>query len=474
MSKFRELEKLCLKIGIFRATGVGESTQTTRRPVTFGPYGHLILNQIKNEWLKANLFKYENSFLLENVNLFSCFNSVAQQQQQQQAEASFDLTYFIDSLKSVYSANKLPVCLANVYSAKPGKRDHHPHQSPLEYTYDDPAFACSDSHLFYLNAFHFCGGTGRDYFLSVQRERKNWWSKLLDFPENVQQQTSQALSYGAETSLVYELIDEDHFDVGNHQAAAKTPPEITWLESVKMVDRSDSTLKHLFEQHINKSSSSACPFQEAKHLVITQTTCHDVLKAILHDSFQHRVKRSSDAMGSKKIVFRLDFRMAPFKACILFQPTKISSKVNDQGAATVSSKQQVVVGDPKEGEGGDAASTKKGANNNKKKKDSGNLSANDSKLVAKDNLSSIAIDLRKMLYMNQTRCMVTEIKGESELDAHYDQLDEMGVPYAIYLPNTIAKDGICLVRNRDTTLSEQMHISQLAKQFTAIANALSY
>ena len=291
---------------------------------------------------------------------------------------------------------------------------------------------------------------------------------MLDFPENVQQ-SSQAQSYGDETSLVYELIDEDHYDVGNVSKSNATPPEITWLENVKMVDRADSTLKHLFEHHIDRSSSCAPPLKEAKHVVITQTTSHDVLKAILHDSFQHRVKRSSDA--NRKIVFRLDFRMAPFKACILFQPTKISSKINDQ--ANMSSKQVDTV-DPNSGD-----ASKKGANNNKKKKPpvpsaSGDLSANDSKLVAKDNLSSIAIDLRKMLYMNQTRCMVMEIKNESELDVHYDQLDQMGVPYAIYLPNTIAKDGICLVRNRDTTLSEQMHISQLAKQFTAIANALSY
>ena len=36
--------------------------------------------------------------------------------------------------------------------------------------------------------------------------------------------------------------------------------------------------------------------------------------------------------------------------------------------------------------------------------------------------------------------------NENVLDDKYSLLDEMGIPYAIYLPSSITKDGLCFTR----------------------------
>lgn len=114
----------------------------------------------------------------------------------------------------------------------------------------------------------------------------------------------------------------------------------------------------------------------------------------------------------EKDTFKIDFRLAPYKACILYKD--------------------------------------------------------------ENDLKKIAMDYRNLFYVkNKTSVLLMEIKDD-DLQEKYDRLDELGVPYSIYLPSAITKDGLCLVRNRDTSLSETTHLSLVLKQFASIQNALSF
>jgi glycyl-tRNA synthetase (class II) len=138
--------------------------------------------------------------------------------------------------------------------------------------------------------------------------------------------------------------------------------------------------------------------------------------------------------AKEKIVFNLDYRLAPFKACVLFH-----SSLKDE-------------------------SIKKNNNINDLKR---NLNLN-------DNLDSIANSLKKLFVLNQINVMLMDVANENDIESKYDSLDEMGVPYVVYLPSTIVKDGICFIRSRDTTLSEKTHLSLVVKQFSSISNALHF
>lgn len=43
----------------------------------------------------------------------------------------------------------------------------------------------------------------------------------------------------------------------------------------------------------------------------------------------------------------------------------------------------------------------------------------------------------------------------------FERLDQMGVPFAVLLSDTTVKSGVVKIRNRDTTLLQEMHISQV-------------
>ena len=182
-----------------------------------------------------------------------------------------------------------------------------------------------------------------------------------------------------------------------------------------------------------------------KQVILTQTNCQTVLENVLFDAVEFPYMKNHEYLRnthSNKTVFNLDYRLAPFKACILFESSTKSKQVDASPSQS---------------------STHNLASNGVAKS-----------LKPKDSLSSIASDLKKIFYVNQINVLVMDVHDEQELAAKYDTLDEMGVPYAVYLPTSITKDGFCFIRNRDTSLCEKTHINLVVKHFCSISNALHF
>jgi glycyl-tRNA synthetase (class II) len=156
-----------------------------------------------------------------------------------------------------------------------------------------------------------------------------------------------------------------------------------------------------------------------------------VLESILLDCVEYR-RRKSEVLRNcvikdekDKLVFRLDFRLAPYKACIIYQ--KSSSQASSS--------------------------------------------------VDETNCEKLAIDLKKLFVYHQINVFVMTFDSSQKetIQDKYEKLDVLGVPYAVYLNTSLVlKDGFCAVRNRDTTLEEHLHISHVVDQFRAISNALNY
>ena len=106
----------------------------------------------------------------------------------------------------------------------------------------------------------------------------------------------------------------------------------------------------------------------------------------------------------KKPVFHLDLRIAPYKACILVQAAAVE-------------KQQV------------------------------------------------ANDLLKIFFKHNINVFQRNYKTDNDLTSLFDSCDELGVPFVIILPENLNKDGICYVRNRDTTIKEHLHFTKLIEHF---------
>jgi len=241
-----------------------------------------------------------------------------------------------------------------------------------------------------------------------QRERKRWWVRMLSFPENVELRHVNQEASGEDTDT---FCLEYKAEEGEQEAS-----QLEEIRHVTGLDDGKSFLKQLLN---SDRPSENFLLRETSQMIITQTTCEKVLESVLLDSVQLRRDKSEllNLVGKeeepmkRKVVFRLDYRLAPYKACIVYC-----------------------------GERGEAA----------------------------------ARDLKKMFYYNQIEVLLMSVKREEELDEKHEWLDELGVPYAIYLPQTLAKDGVCFVRNRETTLQEQLHISLIIEQFRAVSNALSF
>lgn len=384
-NKLVKLEKFCFKIGILKKNNAAINNDNPL--ISLGAYGQLLMTQIRSEWQRANLNKFNNSFLVENVNLLEKSNQ-------------FDFNYFVDSLTQFNGAKLFPIGLINVHAG--GKES------------SKPLFASSSlptPQIVHLNGLHFRDDTNESASVSWERERRTWWSKLFNSPENIQAtHVKEETRCNSLTSIGYEL-DEKR--------------EVYELETVRGIRREDLEFNELFAQ-LGPSALQA----NTRQVIITQTNSQSILHSILYDAYQTRVAKSD------KIVLRIDYRLAPYKACILFEWD------------------------------GNERALKSGHKQRDENKELSQISI--------DNLSSFALDLRRMLYMHQINTFVAELKSESDLEAKYDQLDELGVPYCILVPTTVAKDGICWLRNRDTTLSEQIHVSQLVKQFSMINSALSF
>ena len=63
-------------------------------------------------------------------------------------------------------------------------------------------------------------------------------------------------------------------------------------------------------------------------------------------------------------------------------------------------------------------------------------------------------------------CQYLEVKnncGEHSHENYTCQQDEIGTPYAVTLEDSTLTNGIVTLRNRDTTLSEFLHLSEILK-----------
>lgn len=96
MNRLAKIEKFCEKIGIF--------SRINSNSLTLGPYGYLLLNHIKTEWVRSNIAKYSNSYLIDNVDL---------------VKQKFDLNPFVSSIKILFQEDKKqPIGLVNVFEEK--------------------------------------------------------------------------------------------------------------------------------------------------------------------------------------------------------------------------------------------------------------------------------------------------------------------------------------------------------------------
>ena len=111
---------------------------------------------------------------------------------------------------------------------------------------------------------------------------------------------------------------------------------------------------------------------------------------------------------SKKTVFHLDLRVCPYKACILVKP----------------------------------------------------------------NANDVSSDLLNFFLQSNINVFRHEFNDDSELDGLFDRFDELGIPFIIVLPDSINKDGICYLRNRETTIQEHLHFTHLVDQFKFLLNSI--
>ena len=75
-----------------------------------------------------------------------------------------------------------------------------------------------------------------------------------------------------------------------------------------------------------------------------------------------------------------------------------------------------------------------------------------------------ACDLLLELFLSGVTCEYLEIeKSCDEPDTYIWQQDEIGTPYTVTVQDSTLTNGIVTLRNRDTTLSEFLHISEILK-----------
>lgn len=399
----------CLRNGIFKHC-------TSSGVVIFGPYGKLLLEEIKKEWLRANIKKFQHNFLVDsNENLL------------QKSTHKFESNFLVKSISEVYGIKELPVGLLNIYKSKLTKESSQ--------KFSDQCFLLNNlknnSMVTYLNAFHFHNNQKINFDASTdiedtlmksdplafwQRERKNWWIKIFNSPEFVEMIHSGP-------NKEEDSIDNFHVVYKQNNDSSKDDNDViaTSLESIKHI--TDLMVNKQFLHSLLNSTDIQSNFllKDTNQMIVTQTTCEQVLENVLLDSVQYRrmksdILKKTNPNEKQKIIFRLNFKLAPHKACILYN--KPESK--------------------------------------------------DAEAFANE-----ARDLKKLFFYNQIDVLLMPVVSEEELQFKYDHLDEMGVPYSIYLPPGLTKDGMCHVRNRETTLQEHLHISLVVKQFKAISNALS-
>ncbi|VEN62257.1 unnamed protein product [Callosobruchus maculatus] len=76
-------------------------------------------------------------------------------------------------------------------------------------------------------------------------------------------------------------------------------------------------------------------------------------------------------------------------------------------------------------------------------------------------LSDLALYLSRQLRTHHISSLLLPSASKLGLETQYKQYDELGVPYTAVLNDNTLKDGILQLRSRDTTLKEQVHVTNL-------------
>lgn len=78
-----------------------------------------------------------------------------------------------------------------------------------------------------------------------------------------------------------------------------------------------------------------------------------------------------------------------------------------------------------------------------------------------DELGSLALYICKQLRTEHISSLLLPSAVRNTLDLQWNQYDQLGVPFTVVLNEGTLKNGISLLRSRDTTLKEQVHITKL-------------
>ncbi|CAG9773779.1 unnamed protein product [Ceutorhynchus assimilis] len=76
-------------------------------------------------------------------------------------------------------------------------------------------------------------------------------------------------------------------------------------------------------------------------------------------------------------------------------------------------------------------------------------------------LNDLALYLTRQLRTKHVSTLFLPSSSKLSLDAQWRQYDELGIPYGVLLNEKTLKDGLVLLRSRDTTLKEQVHVTDL-------------
>ena len=386
------LEKFCLRVGILvkSAPSASRTSADADHHLSFGTYGHLLLMQIRNEWLRTNLFKFRNVHLVEGLDFPTSRTTTAATAALLPASSSAAATFGI--------ANVSPQAAAQKASARFLDR-------PLLLQHSRP-FTLLNGYYFYTNSKpaynpigHFERTSGS--FAFWLRERQNWWSRVLNSPENIfveQQQNNDSRVATNQCQLMCK-----------HSSAA---------EALELEQITTLTERSQIEAMFAPGDHGRQLGEQVRQLTVTRTSAERVLENILHDSVH--VTESKDASS---FVFNLDYRLAPYKTCILLEASDGDDDENDV------------------------------------------------------NMRDIGNDMLKRLVAHSNSTYTERVASVSrsgdELQRTYAHMDELGVPYSIYLPATVTKDGLCSIRSRDTGIQEQTHISLVHEHFANISGVLS-
>ncbi|KAF5288462.1 hypothetical protein FQR65_LT02114 [Abscondita terminalis] len=78
-----------------------------------------------------------------------------------------------------------------------------------------------------------------------------------------------------------------------------------------------------------------------------------------------------------------------------------------------------------------------------------------------EELGSLALYLCKQLRAEHISSLLLPTATRHTLDLQWNQYDQLGIPYTVVLNEGTLKNGISLLRSRDTTLKEQVHVTKL-------------